>query len=558
MADGFEYSSAPSPEDLAKFDLNHFGNAMRLIRVAGGAVNDDGEVDASRCQLLHVPGIGWVGYDKRRGLWDREQGEDLARRLAHRVAQTVRALATLWIDSGQRGTARDVMKFVDGCGNTGGTSGMLAQAQPYLTVKIDAFDRDPWAINCTNGTLRLRDKAGGFSPHLTPHDPADRITRQAACAWLPDGPAPELFLRVVKRSLPTAEERGAFQRWLGYCCTGVIHEQAFALTQGKGNDGKSTILDACREAVGTYGAVGNILSFLDVGLASGTGPDPELVKLAGDVRLVILSEPQRGQKLHEGRLKAWTSGSPISARDLQAKPITFRPTGKLTFECNELPGVKGADDGIWRRVTTPIFRHQVPAAEVDKTLQARIRESELPGVLAWLVAGVGDWMARGLDPPASWTAVKDEYRKSSSPLAEWLTERCVFGDAAKGEEETSKALYDDYKAWSDDNGHEKPVAQRAFGDFLRGKQVFVRKSHGTKIRTSIRFKTADERDRDEAAGPSAAQPPSEPPAGGSPAPGPPPASSSGSGVGDRSRGAGGFDLPPDDDDAPADEPGDDA
>ena len=499
MADGFAFSSAPSPEELAAFDLNHLGNAMRLARLAGAAVVDNGEleVDATHATLVFVPGVGWVGYSRRRGFWDRENGKAVAQRLTHAVARQVRALAGFWIETGAHGSARDVMKFVDGCGNTAASNGMLAMGETYLTVGLDAFDRDPWVINCRNGTLALRDAEERFAPKLRPHDPADRITRQAGCDWRPEAEAP-LFHRVLNHSLPKAAARSGFQRWMGYASTGLTHEQSLVLTQGKGNDGKSTLLDAAREALGSYGAVGNVLTFLDTGPTSGTQADPELVKLAGDVRLVILSEPKRGQQLNEGRLKAWTSGSPISARDLYQGSTTFRPIGKLTMECNELPVVKGADDGIWRRILTPIFRHQVPAHEVDKTLQARIRDGELEGVLAWLVAGVGDWMARGLDPPPEWSEAKDEYRKSQNPIAEWLNESCIWGDQAKGCEMPAKELYGNFKLWFDDQGYDNPPKQKSFGDFLRGKQIGVRKSHGVSIRKSIRLKTPEERELDEA------------------------------------------------------------
>lgn len=492
-------ASGPSPERLAGFDLNDFGNAMRLILLAGGRIDDEtGEVDTEQVRLLFLLGAGWVGYDDRRGFWDREVGEDLARRMAHRVAHKVRGLTPLLVERGVSG--KDAVKFADHCGSAGATSAMLRQAQSYLMVKIEVFDRDPWVINCRNGTLRLRDAQGGFKPHLCDHDPADRITRRAAVAYDPDARAP-LFEGVAAMSLPEPAEHAYFKRWLGYSSTGLIHEQAFGLTQGKGRDGKSTLLDAAREALGSYGAVGNVATFLD-GIASATGPDPELVKLAGDVRLVILSEPKRGQQLNEGRLKQWTSGSPISARDLQAKPITFRPVGKLTFECNSLPVVRGSDDGIWRRVQTPIFRHQVPEDRVDKALPDKIRAGELAGVLNWLVAGVGDWMARGLDPPASLRDITEQYRRASSPFGEWLAERCVLGDAAKGAKTLSGELYRDFKEWFEAQGYEKPMSTRAFGDALRDKQVMLvgKNGAGLKYRGPIRLKTFEELAQDDVSG----------------------------------------------------------
>jgi putative DNA primase/helicase len=72
----------------------------------------------------------------------------------------------------------------------------------------------------------------------------------------------------------------------------------------------------------------------------------------------VLSEPKRGSKMNEGLLKAWTSGSPISARDLHAKPINFRPKAKLFFEMNAFVVARGDDDGIWRRLHRCLFRHR--------------------------------------------------------------------------------------------------------------------------------------------------------------------------------------------------------
>ena len=52
-ADGsFAFSGAPSPEELARFDLNDFGNAMRLIRLVGGEVDD--AIFPARFEIDHV------------------------------------------------------------------------------------------------------------------------------------------------------------------------------------------------------------------------------------------------------------------------------------------------------------------------------------------------------------------------------------------------------------------------------------------------------------------------------------------------------------------------
>lgn len=488
-------TAAPSPERLAQFDMNDFGNAMRLILMGGGEINEDGDVDTTNCRLLFLLGLGWIGFNGR--FWDRECGEDEARKLAHRTARAIRNCAAAW--EAQSKPAKEIYKFFDQCGSAGATSAMLKQAQSYLTVRIEVFDRDPLAINCRNGTLKMRfDPRAGegqrFRSFMTPHDPSDRITRMAAVDYDPKAAAP-LFRGVVATSLPEVDEQAFFKRLLGYSATGRTEEQAFALVQGRGRDGKSTILDACREALGTYGVAASPDTFLEGGMRSGSDAAPDLIALSGDTRLAVLSEPKRGSKFNEGLLKAWTSGSPISARDLHSKPINFRPKAKIIFECNAFPVARGDDDGIWRRVLTPQFRHQVPEDQMDRLLPEKLRESELPGILNWLVEGVGDWLETGsLAMPEGLKAVLDDYRKSSSPFGDWLRERCWTGEKAGTDRELSGTLYSDFKKWFEDQGFEKPMSTRAFGDALRDRQIGLmgKDKAGLKYRGPIRLKTIQE------------------------------------------------------------------
>jgi putative DNA primase/helicase len=316
---------------------------------------------------------------------------------------------------------KDFFKFCNDAGSAGKTSAMLRQAQSYLMVEIDAFDRDPLALTCLNGTVKMRwtpgrgdassgEAPGRFDVRLEPHEPSDRITRCCSVAYDPAASAPT-FMRVVGEALPDKGERAYTHQCLGYGITGCTHEQAFFFFQGKGRDGKSTILDACRETVGSYGLAASPDTFLEGGMRSGGDAAPDLIALSGDTRFAVLSEPKRGSKMNEGLLKAWTSGSPISARDLHAKPINFRPKAKLFWEMNAFVVARGDDDGIWRRLRAILFRRQVPEDQVDRLLPEKL-EPERPGILNWLIAGVGDWLAAGkLEPPETLKKVVDEYRR---------------------------------------------------------------------------------------------------------------------------------------------------
>jgi putative DNA primase/helicase len=177
------------------------------------------------------------------------------------------------------------------------------------------------------------------------------------------------------------------------------------------------------------------------------------------------------------------------------------------MECNALPVAKGDDDGLWRRIHVILFERQVPEGLrpdgtpwVDKQLPAKLRE-EKAGILNWLLEGVGDWLRRGLDPPARVKKALEDYRKLSSPFGDWLNERCVWGRAADGTRTLVGELHADFKDWAEKQGQDKPMSQRAFGDALAQRQIVLagKNSAGLKYRSPIRLKNPAELEADAAA-----------------------------------------------------------
>lgn len=462
-ADGsFAYSGAPSPEELAKFELNDFGNAMRLIRLVGGTVDEDGEIGLSGATLLYLREIGWIGWNGRH--WDLKLGQRLAERTAHKVAQGLVAQSPWLAEKADKKTA---FAFIRGAGNAGAISAMLRVAESYLQVDLDDFDRDPLSLTVQNGTLRFRREAGdGLAVDFRPHDPRDRITRMAHVAYDPEARAPiwEASLRFWQRD---EAMRGYLQRLAGYVATGFTHEQAFVIFQGKGRDGKSTYVGALRELLGDYADVADVRTFLDTGPRGAADASPDLARLAGDSRMVSVAEPPRGAKLNEAMIKSFTGGAPILARRLRQDLFSFLPKPKVIMECNSRPVIRGDDEGIWRRIRLVMWEHQLAKEEVDRGLPDKLK-AEYAGVLNWIIQGVGDYLAEGLAEPERVAAAMEDYRKGSSPFGEWFAERV---EIAEGEKTLAKAFYDDWKEWAEAQGIEKPMSQRAFGDALADRQI---------------------------------------------------------------------------------------
>ena len=490
---GFAYSGTPSAEDLSRFDLNDYGNAMRLILHVGGAIDDDGEIELASAQLLYLAEIGWIAFNGRH--WDLKMGQRLAERTAHKVAQGLIGQKPHLLERGV--PLKELNDFIRGSGNAGRISSMLKVAESYLQVDLEEFDHDPLLLTVRNGTLRFQREMGeGLKVTLGKHDPRDRITRMANVAYDADAKAP-LWDRKMIEWLPDEEVRGFLQRTSGYVGTGYTHEQIFVILQGKGRDGKSTFVGALREIFGGYGDVADVRTFLDVGQRGGADASPDLARLAGDCRLVSVAEPPRGAKLAEAMIKSFTGGAPITARRLRQDIFTFTPKPKVIMECNSRPVIKGDDEGIWRRIRLVMFEHQVAKGDVDRELSAKLR-LEYPGILNWIIQGVGDWLSDGLREPARINEAMEDYRKGSSPFGEWFVD-CVELEA--GVKTPATFFYTSYKDWCEAQGIERPMSQTAFGNALADRQVIRAGKDpggrvlrmGARLKERSSFLSADER-----------------------------------------------------------------
>jgi len=476
MSDGL--APAPDPADLAWLEMSDLGNAMRLVKRAGD-------------RLMYVKDIGWFGWDGRS--WRLDDGERLAVRLAHETARGIAEESKFvrGLMEEQAGRGEEHVKMLEGradklagwavrSGDNNRTKAMLVQAQAYLNVALDDLDRDPLAINCANGIVRLRKRAaaeleGEIAPDdswvavLEPHAPEARMTKMTACAWVP-GARRANWDKHLETCLPDQGVRFFFKSAVGYTATGSIREQIFVICQGRGGDGKSTSMNAIRRVMGDYATVTDIKTWLEGGQRSGADASPDLARLAGDLRLCSTAEPPKNARLNDAIIKAVTGGTPILARHLSRGLFEYRPAFKLWIEVNKRPSPSGDDDGIWRRLKLILWTHQFPRETRIKSFEEELVEHEAEGILAWIVEGALDWLnAGGLADPPEMEKALDDYRRSSNPFGEWWMDRVT---PAPGHRELSSVLYADYKEWAEANGHE-PMKQAAFGRALADRQVLL-------------------------------------------------------------------------------------
>lgn len=331
----------------------------------------------------------------------------------------------------------------------------LAQAEPGVTASPADFDCDPDLLNVANGVINLR--TGAFHEHRM----EDMLHRMSPVAYDPTATCAR-FEKFLARVQPEPDMRVFLQRAAGYSATGHTTEHKFLMPYSDGRSGKSTFTGILFAVFG-MGEYAVHLRPEALAIDRFAQIPADIARLVG-ARYVLTGELEEGMRLNESLMKSLTGGEdPITARLLHKNPITFFPQCTIWMPTNHRPVVRGTDEGIWGRhllVDEWVF---IPQEERDKELAARIKATELPGVLNWLVAGAVEWYRQGLNPPAAVLAATEAYREESDLMGAFLDEECDLGT----DETCSKShLYQTYTERCREGGL-KPATKITFGRMLK-------------------------------------------------------------------------------------------
>ena len=245
---------------------------------------------------------------------------------------------------------------------------------------------------------------------------------------------------------------------IGYCLTGLTSEQCAFLLYGLGANGKSTLLKILSHILGEYWRQMRTETLM---LRRGSDAIPNDIAALFGARLATAVETENGRRLAESVIKQMTGGDTMTARFLHREFFDFDPQFKIWLACNHKPRISGTDLAIWRRIRLIPFTVTIPEDERDLDLLNKLR-AELPGILAWAVAGCQLWQEHGLNPPEEVVTATNEYREESDSIAQFIEESCVVG----AEETVSKnGLYEAYQKWAEQSG-ERPLTKKGLGSKL--------------------------------------------------------------------------------------------
>ncbi len=341
----------------------------------------------------------------------------------------------------------------------------IASGMPAITIRSEDLDKNPWLLNCQNGTINLR------TGKLQDHNPKDYITKICAAEYNSECAIPLWSQLMEKITSGDKAYIRYIQKALGYALTGDISEQAIFILYGTGSNGKSTMLNVFAALLDGYAQSTSSDTFMQ---KKNDSVNNDIARLKG-ARFVSAIEMDEGKRMAEALIKSMTGGDKLVTRFLYGEFFEYVPQFKVFLAVNHMPDIRDTTNSIWRRVKIMPFKNTFTEQERDKNFVTKIMAAELPGILAWAVQGCLLWQQEGVADPDVVAKATVEHREQMDSFSQFFEECCVIRDGART---SNKMLRAKYEEWCKENG-EWVLTQRPFSRKLRERGYETRNSSPT-------------------------------------------------------------------------------
>lgn len=220
---------------------------------------------------------------------------------------------------------------------------------------------------------------------------------------------------------------------LGRSLIGISDESFHILTGLSGANGKSTLINFLEDTLADYNTAVDV-SLLTNKRALSASASPDVIRLRGK-RYVSFAEPEYGDTLKSGILKAFSGGDSIIARELYKSPISFKLQASMFLVCNDLPNLSSVDGGMVRRIRVIEFKSRFcdnPTKEnefmIDPTVKGKLqmwRPYFMSILIHWYKKYENEIKLNGkIEIPSEVTQATNKYKNDNDKFNEFF-EECV-------------------------------------------------------------------------------------------------------------------------------------
>ncbi len=364
---------------------------------------------------FHSAGLVYVGgsfFGYEDGYWPRLDGQaDMRKSIAYYL--------------GKNADAKEIKELLTLC-------------QDFYSAKAQEVSPNSNLICLANGTLNVE------SGELQEFNPDHHLATKNDIHWNADAKCDrwlsfldEIFAHDADKAVKIA----FLKLWFGYCLIPDSSQHKFVWMVGAGGNGKSVLLSILTKLLGES----------NVSHAHIERLNDKNVRAELQGKLVnISSEMSANATLADGYIKAIVAGDMVEAERKYQPSFSFKPYVKLIAATNNLPRLMDLTDGFFRRAIILSFNRQFTGKDIDVSLEAKLT-AELPGILAWSVAGLKDLRENGaFNIPSSSSELLAAYRTESDPV-KLFTDECLE-TSSEGGGILPIDIYTAYRNWCRSNG----------------------------------------------------------------------------------------------------------
>ena len=313
--------------------------------------------------------------------------------------------------------------------------------------------------------INLRNGAIHFTPNgtvLKPFDKQDGLTYRLDYDYDPSATAP-LFEKFLDRVLPDKGLRKLIFQYIGYVFLPHLNLEKILFLFGGGANGKSVLLNVIIALIGPE-------QCCEYSLEGLTGSEYQRAML-GNFLLNVSTETST--RLGADMFKKLASREALPARHPYGRPFNVKDYATSIFAMNELPKEVEQTDGFFRRFAVVPFDVRIPDDEQNPNLAREIIESEMSGVLNYVIEGVESLVAEGtFDIPPVVRGMGAKFRQDSDSVLAYLEEGVYKISTTNWK--PLKEMYTSYREFCQDGGY-RPVSKTTFSQRLRNLGYTVEK-----------------------------------------------------------------------------------
>ena len=329
----------------------------------------------------------------------------------------------------------------------------------FDTVKLMAYS-DPLPIetdriHVANGTYFLN---GTFTGDKTYCNNRMRVN------YNPNAPQPQKWLHFLS-DLLVPEDIPTLQEYLGYCLIPSTKGQKMLMLIGKGGEGKSRIGLVMRSILGDSMNTTSIQK-IENNRFSRADLENKLLMVDDDMDMSALPKTNYIKSIVTAECKM----------DLERKGVqSYQSQLYARFLCfgnGALTALHDQSDGFFRRQIVLTTKDR-PADRTDDPFLVEKLMSEMEGIFLWCLEGLHRLLANNYQFTISGQAIEnvETVKRSSNNVIEFLQSEGYIRFKADAQA-SSKAIYEAYKLWCEDNVRKPMSANRLSSELAQNESFY--------------------------------------------------------------------------------------